>query len=40
MAEKPIMLVAFGGNALIQSGQKGTAEEQFENLILYMLSLE
>ena len=36
MAEKPIMLVAFGGNALIQSGQKGTAEEQFENLKLTM----
>jgi carbamate kinase len=32
MAEKPIMLVAFGGNALIQSGQEGTAEQQFENL--------
>jgi len=30
MAKKPLMLVAFGGNALIQSGQKGTAEEQFE----------
>jgi carbamate kinase len=36
MAEKPIMLVAFGGNALIQCGQKGTAEEQFENLKLTM----
>ena len=36
MAEKPIMLIAFGGNALIQSGQKGTAEEQFENLKLTM----
>ncbi len=36
MAEKPIMLVAFGGNALIQSGQKGTAEEQFDNLKLTM----
>jgi len=36
MAEKPIILVAFGGNALIQSGQKGTAEEQFENLKLTM----
>jgi len=36
MAEKPIMLVAFGGNALIQSGQRGTAEEQFENLKLTM----
>jgi len=36
MSEKPIILVAFGGNALIQSGQKGTAEEQFENLKLTM----
>ena len=36
MAKKPLMLVAFGGNALIQSGQKGTAEEQFENLKLTM----
>ena len=36
MSKKPIMLVAFGGNALIQSGQKGTAEEQFENLKLTM----
>jgi carbamate kinase len=36
MSEKPIMLVAFGGNALIQSGQKGTAEEQFDNLKLTM----
>jgi carbamate kinase len=32
MGVKPIMLIAFGGNALIKSGQKGTAEEQFENL--------
>jgi carbamate kinase len=36
MAEKPIILVAFGGNALIQSGQEGTAEQQFENLKLTM----
>ena len=36
MAKKPLMLVAFGGNALIQSGQEGTAEEQFENLKLTM----
>jgi carbamate kinase len=36
MAEKPIVLVAFGGNALIKSGQKGTAEEQFDNLKLTM----
>lgn len=29
---KPLVLVAFGGNALIKKGQKGTAEEQLENL--------
>ena len=32
MGEKPIILVALGGNALIQRGQKGTAEQQFDNL--------
>jgi carbamate kinase len=31
-AQKPIILIALGGNALIQRGQKGTAEEQIENL--------
>lgn len=36
MAEKPIVVVAFGGNALIQKGQSGTAEQQFENLQLPM----
>ncbi|MGD2272576.1 MAG: carbamate kinase [Desulfobacterales bacterium] len=36
MKNKPIVLVAFGGNALIKKGQKGTAEEQFENLKLTM----
>jgi carbamate kinase len=30
--EKPILLVALGGNALIRKGQQGTIEEQFENL--------
>ncbi len=29
---KPLVLVAFGGNALIHKGQKGTAEEQLENI--------
>ena len=29
---KPRVLVAFGGNALIKKGQKGTVEEQLENL--------
>ncbi len=32
MANKPIVLIALGGNALIKKGQAGTAEEQFENL--------
>jgi carbamate kinase len=32
MAKKPIVLIAFGGNALLRKGQEGTAEEQFENL--------
>ena len=30
--KKPILLVALGGNALIQKGQVGTIEEQFSNL--------
>jgi len=29
---KPLLLIALGGNALIQKGQAGTAEEQFANL--------
>ena len=32
MAKRKTLLVAFGGNALIQKGQRGTAEEQFKNL--------
>jgi carbamate kinase len=32
MSQKPIVVVAFGGNALIQKGQDGTAEQQLENL--------
>jgi carbamate kinase len=32
LKKKPILLVALGGNALIQKGQVGTVEEQFENL--------
>jgi carbamate kinase len=32
MSIKPLILIAMGGNALIQKGQKGTAEEQFANL--------
>jgi len=30
--QKPVLLVALGGNALIRKGQKGTIPEQFENL--------
>jgi len=32
MSIKPLILIALGGNALIQKGQKGTVEEQFANL--------
>jgi carbamate kinase len=32
MKDKPIVVIALGGNALIQKGQRGTADEQFENL--------
>ncbi len=39
MAKKPVVLIAFGGNALIKKGQEGTAEEQFENLKLPMHQL-
>jgi len=34
--KKPILLIALGGNALIQKGQTGTADQQFENLNLPM----
>jgi carbamate kinase len=30
--QKPVLLVALGGNAMIQKGQTGTVEEQFDNL--------
>ena len=30
--KKPVLLVALGGNAMIQKGQDGTVEEQFDNL--------
>ncbi|PID40900.1 MAG: carbamate kinase [Proteobacteria bacterium] len=32
MSNKPILLIAFGGNALIQKGQSGTASQQLSNL--------
>lgn len=37
--EKKSLLIAFGGNALIQKGQVGTAEEQFENLKIPMVQI-
>ena len=30
--QKPVLLVALGGNAMIQKGQTGSVEEQFDNL--------
>ncbi len=30
--DRPVLLVALGGNALIRKGEKGSIEEQFENL--------
>lgn len=36
---KPVLLVALGGNALIQKGQVGTVEEQFENLTVPMTQI-
>jgi carbamate kinase len=34
--QKPVLLVALGGNAMIQKGQTGTVEEQFDNLKIPM----
>jgi carbamate kinase len=34
--KKPLLLAAFGGNALIRKGQAGTIEEQLENLRIPM----
>ena len=36
MQNKPLILIALGGNALIKKGQKGTHKEQFVNLKLPM----
>ncbi len=38
-AKKEILLVALGGNALVQKGQKGTIEQQFANLKVPMQQL-
>jgi carbamate kinase len=35
----PLLLVAVGGNALIRAGQRGTADEQFENALATAASL-
>jgi carbamate kinase len=32
MKDRPLLLIAFGGNALIKKGQRGTHKEQFINL--------
>jgi carbamate kinase len=32
MTQKPILLVALGGNALIRKGEEGTVDQQFKNL--------
>lgn len=39
MSIKPLILIALGGNALIQKGQRGTAEEQFANLKVPMAQI-
>jgi carbamate kinase len=36
MSDKPVVVIAFGGNALIQKGQDGTAEQQMENIAIPM----
>jgi carbamate kinase len=36
VGQKPIVVIAFGGNALIQKGQDGTAEQQMENIAIPM----
>ncbi len=36
MKKQPTFAIAFGGNALIQKGQSGTAEQQLDNLKLPM----
>ena len=37
--DKPVMLIALGGNALIRKGQVGTVEEQFDNLKVPMAQI-
>ena len=37
--DNPVLLVALGGNALVQKGQVGTVEEQFDNLKVPMAQI-
>ena len=37
--KRPILLIALGGNALIQKGQEGTSQEQFDNLRVPILQI-
>ena len=37
--QKPVLLVALGGNALIRKGQSGTVDEQFDNLKIPMTQI-
>ena len=37
--QKPVLLVALGGNALIRKGQSGSVDEQFENLKIPMTQI-
>jgi len=39
MSNKPVLLIAFGGNALIQKGQSGTTEQQLSNLVAPLAQL-
>jgi carbamate kinase len=38
-SRKPVLLVALGGNAMIQKGQAGSVEEQFDNLKVPMAQI-
>lgn len=37
--KRPLAVIALGGNAILQPGQKGTAEEQIENVRIAMSSI-
>jgi len=38
-SDRPVLLIALGGNALVKKGQTGTADEQFENLQVPMAQI-